>query len=131
MNSLVTGAAKWAYSQVGYDANPMSGETIPGGQYPVDITGRPPQGANVIGLNEQLMNDSSLRDFFRQSGPLSRFLNYVPGINAVAGIHDYWMNNVTTFSQWASIGTMLPAAAITYSALLNGSLSVQLSNKQH
>ena len=42
-------------------------------------------------------------------------------MNAIGTIHDQWMNAMyppgTEMSQWMNVGTMVPAAAVTYSPL--------------
>ena len=72
---------------------------------------------DVIGLNQPL---NGVNDFFKQGGPLGRFLNQLPGLNAVAQLHD------TIFNRWGwdlnlltNVGTMLPAAFLTYGALVD------------
>ncbi|TAJ17834.1 MAG: RHS repeat-associated core domain-containing protein [Rugosibacter sp.] len=132
-NSFVTGAARWAYSSVGYDTNPMPGENRPNATgdatYDFDVnTGR--QFSDSIGNN--VVGGNNLVDFCKQQSICSKILNLIPGINATAGLHDHWFNipgapHQTAFINW---GTMLPAAAITYSALINGPLTVQLSEKR-
>jgi RHS repeat-associated protein len=94
-----------------YTPNPDTGE-----QYPIDSR------LNVIGNNGP--------GFFCSQGTLcSRALNLVPGINATAGLHDFFFNmrNHPEFTTVNNVGTMLPAAALTYAGLLRGALSVQLA----
>jgi RHS repeat-associated protein len=120
--SLLTGAAAAGYkAYVGWEASPMSGEDQePGkndfryenGKIPADWENK-----NVIGLNQPLGVEGE-SDFWKQSGPMSRALNLIPGINATGQYHDTifhpggpdfnWLNNVLT---------MLPAAAISYLAI--------------
>ncbi len=71
-------------------------------------------------------------DLGKQGGPLSKAANLIPGINATAALHDYWFNRPDhpEFITFNNVGTMLPAAAMTYGALLNGSLTVQMSAKR-
>jgi filamentous hemagglutinin len=57
-----------------------------------------------------------------QGGPISNAMNQIPGANSIATLHDTWMNwfdenkmgNTVT-----NVGTMLPAAFISYGALLD------------
>ncbi|MCL2761515.1 MAG: RHS repeat-associated core domain-containing protein, partial [Desulfuromonadales bacterium] len=112
-----TSASAYAYNaMLKYNPDPGPGENIPGGEYNAKVNGgRPPQGANVFGLNKPLTGDF-WADFFKQGGALSKVANYVPGLNAVAAIHDFWMNNMT-FNWATNAGTMVLAAPLTYSAL--------------
>jgi RHS repeat-associated protein len=129
-SSLIMGATKAAdyyKSRVGGPVRMGPGDTLPEafneqgewglGYYP-PVDGRAPGvNFNVIGLNEHLVKNDFLRNFFRQAGPLSNTLNYVPGINAVAHLHDWWFNsNTLPFNSIVNVGSMLPAAGITYSA---------------
>jgi RHS repeat-associated protein len=75
---------------------------------------------NTFGFNRWLTGDGSLSDCFTQSGACSQIFDKVPGLQGVSQLHDSWMN----FFVGNSIGglnfpTMLPAAAITYGALLD------------
>jgi RHS repeat-associated protein len=128
--SFITSVARWGYnSQVGYDANPLPGENRDYTSYMPDDNGRQPLdriGMNVIGLNKELTGDF-WEDFGKQGSLLSKTLNLIPGINATAGLHDYWFNSGLEFTPLNNVGTMLPAAAMTYAALLNGPLTVQMS----
>lgn len=75
----------------------------------------------MIGLNERLSDKGS--SFFRQSGPLSRALNVIPGMNAVAQFHDTLFRPEAlggmAFTTWNNVSTMLPAATIAYGAILD------------
>ncbi len=84
---------------------------------------------NVIGLNEDLVGNFTT-DFFKQGGPLSRVLNRIPGMNAVAGLHDLWFNGkgALPFNVWTNVGTMLPAASITGGALIGNHTREQMNN---
>ncbi|GEM_PF-2757776 len=56
---------------------------------------------------------------------LSRALNLVPGMNAVAGLHDYWLNPVTSpvkFNFFNNVGTMVPAAAVSTAAIFGNAM---------
>jgi filamentous hemagglutinin len=55
-----------------------------------------------------------------QASPISNVMNQVPGLNAVATLHDVWMNWFeanSMFNTATNVGTMLPAAFISYGAL--------------
>lgn len=78
---------------------------------------------NLFGFNSQGGS------CFDQSAACSAFFDKVPGLNAVALLHDNWMIRIsgTTFANFA---TMLPAAALTYSAFV-GEYYVPLLNMRH
>ena len=114
-------------SLVGYAANAGPGENRPGsttgnGAYePIRVQTSPnygqqlpaDQGMNVIGLNEP-------GSLLSQGGTVSRALNQVPFINAIAGLHDYIFNANPdlNFTFW-NVPTMLPAAAVIPASLNN------------
>ncbi len=110
------GAAKSFYeSVVQYEVDPASG---------VDAVQKGPQtppirGANNIGTQGQSPGSC----FGCEGGPLSRFLNRIPGINAVSGLHDWIVTRFpdTSFMRATfgpiNIPSMIPAALITYTAL--------------
>ncbi|MGH7238893.1 MAG: hypothetical protein ACREHG_02385, partial [Candidatus Saccharimonadales bacterium] len=58
-----------------------------------------------------------------EGGALSKALDMYPGMNALATLHDVWGDLIErsfgSFPSWASYGSMLPAAAVTYTALVN------------
>jgi RHS repeat-associated protein len=82
---------------------------------------------NAIGLDKELTGNF-WSDFGKQSGPLSRALNLVPGMNAVAIFHDTIFGpNGISFTVYSNVGTMLPAAIITYGALISGPASSELA----
>jgi len=61
-----------------------------------------------------------LEDFGKQGSFISKALNLVPGVNATAGLHDYWLNpgnpNQLSKTFINNVGTMLPAAGISIAA---------------
>lgn len=80
----------------------------------------PVEGANNVG--EVSRAPLSARTGLEEGSDISKALNAVPGINAVAGLHDVMQNT------WTALGGntlrtglnhlgMLPAAAITYTGL--------------
>ena len=149
----ITDAAAWSYnSMVGYNANAGLGRnpdpnTLDMSSHP-DVTN--PNyytyniatgqqdlstfGNNVIGLNRKTLG------FFAQGGPVSDTLNYVPFINAIAGVHDWFFNYSPTLNSIfaeLNVPLMAPAALWGIPASLGNSnvsylLPVQLpkSNKQ-
>ena len=113
----VTSTAAYGYQSVlGYSANAGPGFNPENPVYtPDEITHQQPpnyQGANVIGVN----NSDAL---IPQGGLVSKILNYVPFINATAGVHDYIFNSKlldqTTFN---NIATMVPSATVAIPAAL-------------
>jgi len=82
--------------------------------------GDPPvKGALNIGVSGKV-NPNSL---WGEGGYVSRLANYVPGINAIAGMHDMFQINLNRWGGpplgWTlNVPGMLPAAALTYSSLL-------------
>ncbi len=131
-SGLSAGASEAYKYVVGYAANPLPGEQIPSGKYYPDSEGQllAPAGYDVFGTNQKL-SGNFFGDFLKQGGTLSRIANLFPGANALAAFHDDIFNQgyVANFNTFTNIGTMLPAAAITYTALLRGPLSVQLAIK--
>lgn len=67
---------------------------------------------NVVG-------DNDLTSFCRQGSGCSQALNLIPGVNATAGLHDYWFNSgEMQKSLLTNFPSMLPAAAISYGAIV-------------
>jgi hypothetical protein len=60
-------------------------------------------------------------------------LNLVPGINATAGLHDYWFNmpDHPEFTTFNNVATMLPAAAVTYGGMMEGAPAVSAVTRPH
>ena len=98
------------------------------------ITGHVPNSfgnGNAIGLDKPLTG-GFWADFGKQSGPLSRGLNLMPGMNSLAIFHDTIFGpNGISFTVYSNVGTMLPAAFITYGALLSGPASSELAIKRN
>jgi hypothetical protein len=87
---VITSAAAYGYQSVlGYSANAGPGfnpenpfyTSTPSGQLPPNY-----YTANVIGENK-------LDAFIPQGGVVSKTLNHIPFVNAVAGAHDYFYNS--------------------------------------
>lgn len=92
----------------------------------------PPMLANTVGQQLPLTGDF-WTDLPKEGAPLSNFLNRIPGINAVSKLHDNIVIRYdvgTVMREYvANYPTMIPSAVVTYGALLQGSLSVQLAVK--
>jgi RHS repeat-associated protein len=119
-----TGSTRYVYNRVvGYDATwKPGGEAQPKGRYQLPI-----EGANNFG-NAQAVVDPG--DFFGEGGQLSRLMNRVPGINAVAGFHDVMQVGWDRWGgaglrSWLNVPGMPVAAAVTYPALLDGVPALQ------
>jgi RHS repeat-associated protein len=119
-----TGSARYVYNRfVGYDTSwKPGGEAQPKGRYQLPV-----QGANNFG-NAQSVIDPG--DFFGEGGQLSRLMNRVPGINAVAGFHDVMQVGWDRWGgaglrAWLNVPGMPVAAAVTYPALLDGVPALQ------
>jgi len=82
----------------------------------------PKQGPNNIGTAGDVARDA----FWKEGGLASRVLNRVPGINAVAGLHDVFQVKLGTglARDVFNVPGMAVAAPITYSALMRGAPSV-------
>jgi RHS repeat-associated protein len=107
---------EFAYNHlVGFSPSIRPGTNLKKTTYVPNALGQPPEGVNVFGLNKGLTGDF-FQDFWKQGGALSEFANQVPGMNAVAGLHDYWMNNVTV-SMVNNISLMFPAVPMSYGAM--------------
>ncbi len=96
----------------GQDLDPNIPKGEPGSAFYDTVNGEVPQSywdKNVFGYN-------SLGGGCYQSSLCSQILDKIPGLNAVALLHDNWMISISG-STFANFATMLPAAALTYSAL--------------
>ena len=130
--TLLTATAAEIYTRfVGFDADPRPGENSKpydpamGGEQdqntyaPDRETGKileMDRRRNAYGKNAPLTGD----DFMKQGGALSRAMNMVPGMNALAQFHDTIFNTkLLTFTDFNNWATMLPAGAITYGALID------------
>jgi len=97
-----------------------------------DLDGRIPlssYGNNTIGLNQML--DGGADDASKQGGSLSVALNRIPGMNSVSQLHDSIFNRglITGFSVLSNWGTMIPAAAFTYTAISDDYVPVAIYRK--
>jgi len=111
-------AARYAYNDiVRYDtAWGPGGEAVSKGS--LDM---PREFANNIGVANQIVDPNSM---WGEGGIVSRVANYIPGVNAVSGLHDVYQIRL---EQWGgeyarnslNVPGMIPAAAMTYAGLLN------------
>lgn len=133
---LLTSVASITYVRtVGQMANPSPGQGLanPDGTYKPLANGQIPteylvSNSNIIGDNQPLTfnADGKLNfwdNFTKQGGFISNTVNMLPGINATGALHDTWWNQETffgfKFNALTNWGTMLPAAAISYGAMLD------------
>jgi len=63
----------------------------------------------------------------QEGGILSTIFNVIPGMNAVAVVHDIWTPNGCGL--WQFVGTMPVAAVVTYGSFLQGQAGVELTVK--
>jgi hypothetical protein len=88
----------------------------------------PIKGANNIGVQGGGLNPSCM---FCEGGHLSRMLNRIPGVNAVAGLHDVMqINTPGIWREFTNVPYMVPAAIATYSGAL-GSLLNAIPGRVH
>lgn len=123
----------WGYQElVDYGATWASGGEARG-KYRYTM---PHEGANVIGRATEAIDPNS---FWNEGGTLSRFLNHIPGMNAIAGMHDIFQVRLDQFggSHFGSMlrnGLNVPgmpvAAALTYPALLQGVPAVMMATDE-
>nr|WP_276611278.1 RHS repeat-associated core domain-containing protein [Thioalkalivibrio sp. XN8] len=95
------------------------------GTEPVEkgFEGRPVQGANNIGVQRPWKYDADGErriGFFEEGGRLSNVANRIPGVNAVAGVHDVFQVSMgTSISRDVfNVPGMAVAAAVTYPGFL-------------
>ena len=82
----------------------------------------PVEGANNIGTQNAKLTPDCIAC---EGGRLSEALNQVPGVNAVAGVHDVMQVNLGTgiARDIFNVPGMIPAAAFTYTAVLSQPLT--------
>jgi len=89
--------------------------------------------ANNIGEASLVINTSS---WWGEGGIVSRFANRIPGINAVAGMHDVFQ---VRLDQWGgnlarnvfNVPGMIPAASVSYAGLFDGSMGIALRVRRY
>ena len=117
MFAAVPVAARALYNEwVNYDTTGESG----GDAVVKGYLDPPVEGANNIGTQGGKLNPNG---WFNEGGRVSRFTNRIPGINAVGGLHDVFQVNIHQYMgsfarNVLNVPGMLPAAAISYSALV-------------
>ena len=95
--------------------------------------GDPVDGANNIGTQEVWKFDSNgqrVVGFFEEGGPVSRFANQIPGINAVSGLHDKMQISMGN-SIWRdvlNVPGMPVAAGVTYGSFIGQALNAAPAN---
>ena len=111
-----TAFGRFAYNEiVKFDATgQMGGAAIEKGRYDY-----PKSGANNIGTAGGPVD---LNGVWNEGGQVSRFANHIFGVNAVAGMHDVFQVKLDIWGgdmarSALNVPGMIPAAAITYSAL--------------
>ncbi len=84
----------------------------------------PIEGANNIGVQGRGIDPNGWRN---EGGRISRFMNNIPGINAVAGLHDVFQINLGSFAGTVlCYPSMLPLAVPTYAGLMADNLSYSI-----
>ena len=121
-----SGASELYKGLVGYEIDPSSG----GDAVTKKSNTRPVREANNVGFQgapvvDGLPLDSSCG--FCEGGTYSRILNRVPGVNAVAGLHDVFQINLGSMRNVLNVPGMPVAALVTYAGMLQGVASVQLT----
>lgn len=120
----------WGYQEVvGFGATWESGGAAQG----KDRYTMPRRGGINFGAAAQVVDPNS---FWNEGGSLSRFMNRIPGMNAIAGLHDVFQVRLDQFggNHFGSIlrgGLNIPgmpvSAALTYPALLQGVPAVMMA----
>ncbi|MCT2532888.1 FG-GAP-like repeat-containing protein [SAR92 clade bacterium H231] len=103
---------------VGYDLDMGAG----GKAVAKDPLDMPVEGANNIGTQNAKLNPNCMAC---EGGRVSEALNVVPGVNAVAGVHDVMQVSLGTgpARDILNVPGMVPAAAFTYTAALGQPLT--------
>lgn len=106
-------ASKYYKSAVGYEASTESGEEAVKKGYRTP----PVKGANNIGVQGGSVDPNGM---WNEGGIVSRALNKIGGINAVAGMHDSFQIQLQdTAREILNVPLMPVAGALTYMALYN------------
>ncbi|MBT8420276.1 MAG: hypothetical protein KJO08_05370 [Gammaproteobacteria bacterium] len=122
--SGLTAGLRYVYNQtVGYDATLKSG----GPARPKLKSMIVHEGANNVGLGTAGTIDPNA--WFHEGGIVSRIANQVPGINAVAGLHDTILHGIDsrfgqTMMSIFNVPTMPLAAALTYPATMANGVGI-------
>ncbi len=111
-------AADYYQRKVGYDIDMgPGGDAVGKGE-----TQMPVEGANNIGTQHAEVDPTCT---FCEGGPVSRFTNQIPGINAVAGMHDVLQVSMgtTVWRDVLNVPGMGVAAGVTYSGFIGQALN--------
>ncbi|MDP2030516.1 MAG: SpvB/TcaC N-terminal domain-containing protein [Thiobacillus sp.] len=135
--SAATSAARYAYNSfAGYDVSikPGDGPASPKGNYEFTPDGLIPKNSagnipNVIGLNAELVKNDFWANLGNQGAFPGNVLNYALAAgNAIGVLHDTaWEPYKAYFNAFTNWGTMVPAAVVTYGAVLDASPTRVLS----
>ena len=124
--SGITASARHLYnSVVRYDV-----DWKPGGPAQVKSeSAMPIEGANNVGTQGHETIDPE--GWVNEGSKLSRFGNHIPGVNAVAGMHDVFQINLDRISLpharlIFNVPGIIPASVVTYAALMQGPASQAL-----
>jgi hypothetical protein len=111
------------------------GPTWEGGRH-LEIKPKGSESATPAGKNIGVANEESLHaDWFWKIVPryegnwLFEGLNYIPGFNSFATLHDWFMSSISNsaLASIVNIPSMGPALAVNYAALMYGPPSVVLA----
>jgi len=126
--SGITTAARYAYNEVvNYDISFRSGGAAVSKWDPLSM---PVEGANNIGTAGGVVDKTST---WGEGGVVSKFANNIPGVNAVAGMHDVFQVKLqealgVTGRNVLNVPGMPIAAALTAAGSLSGMPSTYLIN---
>lgn len=118
-SKLFEGASQYYRRETGYPADWRPGENRTNPFYEPDANGR-------LEIGDQRMNvfgNNAPGSLCSQGTSCSKFFNALPLFNATAGGHDRIFNKPSgiKFTPFSNVATMLPAAAITFSAVVGNS----------
>lgn len=104
---------------MGYELDASSGGEATGKD---PISGQPVEGANNIGTQDNIVDPNSV---WGEGGKVSRAANQIPGVNAVAGLHDVMQVSMgsTIWRDILNVPGMGVAAGVTYGGFLGKALN--------
>ena len=106
------GIGKWGYRNfVGYDPTMAAGKGVAGidGSTKTELGKHAVKGLNNVGINIGGIAPDFMKSWFMEGGDVSNFLNQIPGVNSIAGLHDQ-MSVFYKKNFWGSLGSVIPAA---------------------
>ncbi|NKB16703.1 MAG: hypothetical protein HC774_07330 [Sphingomonadales bacterium] len=129
--SGASAGSEYAYREIvkyGSEWRPGEGEAVKSEK------SMPNQGKNNVGIfSPDPAKIKYALTSAKVNSPLSRFLNQIPGVNAVAGMHDVFQAQLP--DNWVRNAINIPrmpvAATMTYPALLRGGSSVLIANQDY